>query len=179
MGLEISLCSENSEQVSGSSAERRFMKVVSVAGYRDAGKTSLIETLLETAPAGTEIATVKSIHHDVAFDTPGTDTHRHRSAGADVVVGITPTQTVEFRTAGKDDGVTLTEELENLVARNVDFAFVEGFKSAPFPTILVGDIDESAVGGDVLFRVDDGTSVDGPAILARLETVPEWDPDSA
>lgn len=155
------------------------MKVVSVAGNRNAGKTSLIETLLQAAPADRSIATVKSIHHEVEFDTPGTDTHRHRSAGADVVIGVTPSQTAEFRAAGKEDGVTLQDELADLAARNVDWTFVEGFKSVPIPTILVGDIDESAVAGAVLFRVQDGTAVDGAAIRSRLESVPEWDPGSA
>ncbi|MFW6458630.1 MAG: molybdopterin-guanine dinucleotide biosynthesis protein B [Halodesulfurarchaeum sp.] len=154
------------------------MKVVSVAGNRDAGKTSLIEALLQAAPEETAVATVKSIHHEVEFDTPGTDTHRHRSAGADVVIGLTPSQTAEFRTEGKADGVSLTDKLEVLAGQEVDWVFVEGFKSSSIPTILVGDIDESAVAGDVLLRVPDGTAVDGAAVLSRLGPVPEWVPDS-
>ncbi|MDZ7850964.1 MAG: molybdopterin-guanine dinucleotide biosynthesis protein B [Halodesulfurarchaeum sp.] len=155
------------------------MKVVSVAGNRNAGKTSLIETLLQAVPEGSAVATIKSIHHEVEFDTPGTDTHRHRSAGADVVLGITPSQTAEFRTEGKNDGVTIQDTLEDLATRTVDWTFVEGFKSAALPTILVGDIDEAAVQGPVLFRIRDGTAVDGPEIWARLESVPDWDSDSA
>ncbi|MFB6085758.1 MAG: molybdopterin-guanine dinucleotide biosynthesis protein B [Halodesulfurarchaeum sp.] len=155
------------------------MKVVVVAGNRNAGKTSLIEELLEVIPPALSVATVKSIHHEVEFDSPGTDTHRHRTAGADTVVGVTPSQTAEFRNEGKEDGVTLRETLAELADRDVDWVFVEGFKSAELPTILVGDINESAVEGPVRFRISDGTAVDGERIFSRLESVTDWQADSA
>ena len=154
------------------------MKVIAVAGRRNAGKTSLIEALLEAIPPAETVSTVKSIHHDVDFDTAGTDTHRHRSAGADVVVGVTPNLTAEFRTEGKTDGVTLSETLAKLDEQGMDWTIVEGFKAARIPTILVGDIEPSAVGGEVLFRVQDGTTVDGSAIWDRIQSVAAWSPDS-
>lgn len=154
------------------------MKVVAVAGHRNTGKTSLVEALLQAIPAAKDVATIKSIHHDVEFDREGTDTFRHRAAGADTVVGMTPSMTAEFRTEGKQDGITLADRLGELHSRGFDWTLVEGFKEEPVPTILLGDIEESAVEGRVLFRVADGTTVTGPTVFERVKTVPPWTPDS-
>jgi molybdopterin-guanine dinucleotide biosynthesis protein B len=153
------------------------MRVLSVAGHRNSGKTSLIEALLRAFPASLQVATIKSIHHDVEFDTEDTDTHRHRTAGADTVVGMTPHLTAEFHTAGKADGLTVADRLAELHGRGVDWVLVEGFKETALPTILVGDIEADAVGGEVLFRVEDGTTVDGTELYDRIQDVPEWRPD--
>ncbi|MGM0372470.1 MAG: molybdopterin-guanine dinucleotide biosynthesis protein B [Halobacteriota archaeon] len=152
------------------------MQVVGVAGRRNAGKTTLVERVLGAVPEAASVATVKSIHHDIEFDTEGTDTYRHRQAGADRVIGISPTQSAEFRPVGKEDGVTLTDRLGELREQGVDWVLVEGFKTEPLPTILVGDIDRDAVEGEVLFRVPDGTAVDGADIFTRIRDVPDWAP---
>lgn len=149
------------------------MQVVSVAGYKDSGKTSLIEALVSAMDEGTRVGTVKSLHHDVEFDTPDTDTYRHRTAGADTVVGLTPTTAAEFRTGGKNDGVGLADQLLLLEGRGLDWVIVEGFKEASLPTIAVGEVPETDLGGQVLFRVEDGTAVDGSSLLERLESVLE------
>lgn len=150
------------------------MYVVGVAGHRKSGKTTLVERLIRTMPDELSVATVKSIHHDVDFDTTGTDTHRHRKAGADTVVGMAPSITATFRSSGKADGVELTDELDQLAAQEIDWALVEGFKSTPIPTIVVGEIDRDEVAGQVLFRVSDGTTTDPASVWDRLDGVPEW-----
>ncbi|ARS91372.1 molybdopterin-guanine dinucleotide biosynthesis protein B [Natrarchaeobaculum aegyptiacum] len=78
------------------------MKVVCLAGPSDSGKTTLVERLVPLLQeAGDRVASVKSIHHDIEIDTPGADTHRHRTAGAETVVGITPALTFDISTRGK------------------------------------------------------------------------------
>jgi molybdopterin-guanine dinucleotide biosynthesis protein B len=149
------------------------MHAVSVAGYKDSGKTSLVEALLGALDDDTRAATVKSLHHDVEFDTPDTDTYRHRTAGADTVVGLTPSMTAEFRFEGKTDGVDVHDQLARLEGQGFDWIFVEGFKGASLPTIAVGDIEADALAGTVLFRVADGTTVDGQRLLDRLEAALE------
>ncbi len=79
------------------------LRAVCLAGPSDAGKTSLVEELVERLATDGRVATVKSIHHDIEIDTPGSDTHRHRTAGAETVVGITPTLTFDITTRGKRD----------------------------------------------------------------------------
>lgn len=149
------------------------LRVVCLAGPSDSGKTTLVEDLVPRLAEHGRVATVKSIHHDVEIDTPGADTHRHRTAGAETVVGITPELTFDVSTRGKrdpptrPDGTDLLEsddpELQALAStlarlRDRGFAFVvvEGFSTAPLPTILVGDREPGDVGGHVVGRRDDG-----------------------
>ena len=121
------------------------LRVVSIVGPSGSGKTSLVEALLD-AFDDRRVATVKSIHHDIEPDTPGTDTHRHRTAGAEAVVGITPELTFEIDRGGKGfdrsdtdaELAALSRTLERLAARGFDLVLVEGFSAAPLPTIRVG-----------------------------------------
>ncbi|WP_226481839.1 molybdopterin-guanine dinucleotide biosynthesis protein B [Natrinema amylolyticum] len=148
------------------------LRVVCLAGPSDAGKTSLVEALVDRLAADGRVATVKSIHHDVEIDTPGTDTHRHRTAGAETVVGVTPELTFDITTRGKRDPPgpdgdesllesddpevrALASTLERLARRGYDTVLVEGFAESPLPTILVGDRDSSAVSGPVIGRGED------------------------
>jgi len=150
--------------------ERDGLRVVCVAGPSDAGKTTLIERLVPRLLECGRVGTVKSIHHAIEVDTPGKDTHRHRAAGADAVVGITPGTTFEVETGGKreppagpdvgwlfdaDPSTAEGRELRALEAalgrlrrRGFDVVLVEGFTRAPLPTIVVGD--RPSVGGPVI-----------------------------
>ncbi len=152
-------------------AQDTRLRAVCVAGPSDAGKTTLVERLVPRLVEEGRVATIKSIHHDIEVDTAGTDTHRHRTAGAETVVGITPAMTFEVTTHGKRDppaadGDALLESddseiralsrtLESLARRGYDTVLVEGFSQSPLPTILVGDREVTAVGGPVVGRGDD------------------------
>ena len=74
--------------------------VVSIAGPSGAGRTSLVGSLV-AAFEDRRVATIKSIHRDIEPDTPDTDTHRHRTAGADAAIGITPEFTFEIPPGGE------------------------------------------------------------------------------
>ena len=114
-----------------------------VVGPSDAGKTTLLESLVaELADAG-RVGTIKSIHHDIEIDTPGKDTYRHRTAGADTVVGLMPSLRFEITSGGKtaaDSEVDLLEStVDDLRAAGYDFVLIEGFHNAPYPKLVVGD----------------------------------------
>ncbi|WP_440769125.1 molybdopterin-guanine dinucleotide biosynthesis protein B [Natronorubrum sp. DTA28] len=168
------------------------LRIISLAGPSDSGKTTLVESLVPKLAEHGRVATVKSIHHDIEIDTPGADTHRHRTAGAETVVGITPELTFDISTRGKrdppsrPDGTALLEsddpELQALAStlvrlerRGYAFVVVEGFSAAPLPTILVGDRDPSAVGGEIVGRGSDGVD-DLVATIRSLEPVSVADP---
>ena len=63
------------------------MKVFSVVGISKSGKTTTIERIIaELRRRGYTVGSVKEIHfHDFKMDVSGTNTDRHRAAGADPV----------------------------------------------------------------------------------------------
>ena len=149
--------------------------VVSVAGPSGAGKTTLVESLCEAFPER-RVATVKSIHHDIEPDTPGTDTHRHRTAGADRVVGVTPSLTFEIARGGKgtdrspeDEAAALRRVLERLAPAH-DLVVIEGFADVAVPTIRVGDGPVPA--GEVVGT--DGDSIED--LVAAIDSLGPFDP---
>ena len=59
------------------------MRVYGVVGWKNAGKTGLMERLVtEITGRGFSVSTVKHAHHSFDVDHPGKDSHRHRVAGA-------------------------------------------------------------------------------------------------
>lgn len=102
------------------------MRVYGVIGWKNSGKTSLMERLVaEITARGFSVSTVKHVHHDVDLDQPGKDTYRHRQAGAREVV-----------LASKDRFALMVEhrgpepDLAAVLARlaPVDLVLVEGYK---------------------------------------------------
>lgn len=63
------------------------MKVISVYGYSSSGKTTTVECLIrELKRRNYSVGTVKDIHYEeFAMDTEGSNTDRHRKAGAGLV----------------------------------------------------------------------------------------------
>ncbi|MRH21961.1 molybdopterin-guanine dinucleotide biosynthesis protein B [Rhodovulum strictum] len=110
------------------------MRVYGVTGWKNTGKTHLMERLVaEIAGRGLAVSTVKHAHHDAEIDHPGTDSFRHRAAGAREVVLASPRRwalMAELRGAEEPP-------LEALLARlsPVDLVLVEGYKRAPHPKI--------------------------------------------
>ena len=68
------------------------MKIYGVTGWKDCGKTGLMERLVtEFTERGLTVSTIKHAHHSTDVDQKGTDSHRHRMAGAsEVVLASTP-----------------------------------------------------------------------------------------
>jgi len=141
------------------------MRHYGVIGWKNAGKTGLVERLVEEITArGFTVSTLKHTHHAVDLDRPGTDTHRHRSAGAQEVVLASAARVVlmhELRGAPEP-------EPEALMARMapVDLVLIEGFKRSPHPKIEVhravtghaliapGDRSVRAVAADAALMID-------------------------
>ncbi len=102
--------------------------IVSFIGWHDSGKTTLAaHVVFSLKQMGYRVGVVKSsCESGIVFDTPGTDTDRHRQAGADAVMLVAPDQTV--LTAG-----SCSLPLTALVHRylpDVDIVIAEGFKQA-------------------------------------------------
>ena len=110
------------------------MKLYGVTGFKNAGKTGLMERLVsEITARGFTVSTLKHAHHSFDVDQPGKDSHRHRTAGAQ--------QTV---LASKNRWALMTElrdtpepSLEDLIAHMapVDLILIEGWKRNAHPKI--------------------------------------------
>jgi len=121
--------------------ERSKPFVVGVVGWKNSGKTRLVERLVgELVRRGFSVATVKHSHHDIAFEAEGTDSARHRKAGAREVAIVAPkrwaivgdTKNIRWR---EDADVALETAVGALSA--ADIVIVEGFKRASIPKIEV------------------------------------------
>jgi molybdopterin-guanine dinucleotide biosynthesis protein B len=107
--------------------------VFGVTGWKNAGKTTLVERLVsEFVRRGWTVATVKHAHHDVDIDQPGTDSWRHRAAGATEVALVGGLRYAIMR---EQDEPGLAEVLARLSP--VDLVLIEGFKRERHPKIEV------------------------------------------
>ena len=83
------------------------MKIYGVAGWKNSGKTGLMERMVaEFCRRGFTVSTIKHTHHGVDLDAPGTDSFRHRQAGAEEVIlasGARVTVMQEVRDAPEPD----------------------------------------------------------------------------
>ena len=65
------------------------MKIVSIVGKKNTGKTSLtVKVIEELAKRGYNVASIKQSHHSIEMDKENTDTWKHKQAGANLVVGV-------------------------------------------------------------------------------------------
>ena len=63
------------------------MKLYGIVGWKNAGKTGLMERLVtEITSRGITVSTIKHAHHNFDDDQPGKDSYRHRAAGATEVL---------------------------------------------------------------------------------------------
>lgn len=142
--------------------------VVCIVGPSDSGKTTLVEDLASRLEC--RVATVKSIHHDVDVDTPGKDTYRHREAGAETVVGVTPERTFQITERGKrdapDEPTVLAETVGRLEAEGYDVVLVEGFHTTPYPKIVLGE--RADVAPPIALEADGANAVDVEELVTRL-----------
>ena len=142
---------------------------VCLVGPSDSGKTTFMESLVDELAEHGRVGTIKSIHHDIEIDTPGKDTHRHRTAGADTVVGLTPTLSFQITPGGKraadSERALLEATVDSLFADGYDFVLIEGFHDSPYPKIALGERDDIEPPVAVRGTVE---TLDAAAVAARI-----------
>lgn len=128
------------------------MKLYGVTGWKNNGKTGLMERLVaEFCARGLTVSTLKHAHHATDVDQPGTDSFRHRAAGAAEVVLASPNRVAIMQELRGAQEPSLTELLARM--RPVDLILIEGFKRAPHPKIEA----HRAEAGTPLIAPDDPT----------------------
>jgi len=106
------------------------MKVVGLAGFSGAGKTTLVEGVIAALRLrGLRVSVVKHAHHSFEIDHPGKDTWRHREAGAYEVVAASSERMALVRSFERPQALT-AHDLIRTLHPGVDWVLVEGFKES-------------------------------------------------
>jgi molybdopterin-guanine dinucleotide biosynthesis protein B len=109
---------------------------VGIVGWKNSGKTTLVERLIPLLAArGLKVMTVKHTHHELRPPDGSTDGERHARAGAVKTIVIGP-QAWEISGARQIGAPPELAEIAPHVA-DADIVLVEGFKGAPIPKIEV------------------------------------------
>ncbi len=110
------------------------MKIYGVTGWKNAGKTTLMERLVEEFVArGLRVSTVKHAHHETDVDQAGRDSFRHRTAGASEVMLSSPKRWALMHELRDEPEPPLSELLARMSP--VDLILIEGYKNEPHPKI--------------------------------------------
>jgi molybdopterin-guanine dinucleotide biosynthesis protein B len=166
--------------------------VIGIAGWKNSGKTTLAVRLVEEfTRRGYRVATVKHAHHSLRLDEEGTDSARHRAAGA-AQVAVVSSKRWAIMSEGREP------DFPDILARldPCDIIIVEGYKSQPIPKIetrrkdaepgfaLAGNdpnVFAVASDGEIVdaelphFNLDDVVAI-ADFLVARFELKPSRDP---
>lgn len=107
--------------------------LIAICGCKNSGKTTLITKLIpHFCKKGYKVATIKHDGHDFKGDVEGTDTYKHKQAGA-------------YGTAIFSDNKFMIIKEENMVDEKyfinlfseADIIFLEGFKGSNYPKLEI------------------------------------------
>jgi molybdopterin-guanine dinucleotide biosynthesis adapter protein len=148
--------------------------IISFIGWHDSGKTTLAtQVVRHLKDFGYKVAVIKSSDETgITFDTPGTDTFKHRQAGADSILLVAPDQMV-LQT--RNNNLSLTS-LVHRYFQDVDIIIGEGFKGdkkvskievVRDPSKMLRDkaygviavATDQDISGDNIFRLDEAKEI--------------------
>ncbi|WP_375261777.1 molybdopterin-guanine dinucleotide biosynthesis protein B [Palleronia sp.] len=110
------------------------MRLYGVTGWKNAGKTGLMERLVaEFTRRGLTVSTLKHAHHSFDVDHPGKDSRRHREAGAHQVLLSSRTRWALMTELGEVEEPPLADLLARMAP--VDLILVEGWKRDRHPKV--------------------------------------------
>ncbi|MFC2969196.1 molybdopterin-guanine dinucleotide biosynthesis protein B [Acidimangrovimonas pyrenivorans] len=108
--------------------------VFGIAGWKNSGKTTMTCALVaEFTRRGLRVATVKHAHHGFDVDHEGTDSHRHRIAGAGEVAIVSGRRWALMHELRDEEEPPLAEILARLSP--CDLVLIEGFKREGQPKL--------------------------------------------
>ena len=148
------------------------MKVFSIFGHSNTGKTTTVENIIqELIKRGYSVASIKDIHFaDFTLDIEGTDTYRHKLIGANPVTakGLNETD-IMFK-----ESLDLREIINHY---DVDWVVCEGFSKEIIPKIIslkdeedLNRIDDFTIGITGIFSKGK-TNISGLPVFNALEDI--------
>lgn len=151
------------------------IRLLHIIGHQNHGKTTLIVELIpELRRRGLRVGTVKHCGHKHEIDTPGKDSHRHRDAGAETVLAVTPDTLALFR--GQQRDVTFHGHLDTYFA-GCDLVLIEGDAAGPGPKVEVwraarGTRPMATERPDILAVISDDAPDVGCPVWPRCDVAP-------
>jgi len=134
------------------------MKIIQIVGRSNAGKTTFIKSLIGALSAHGTVGAVKHLGHHGFLLEPGKDTTMYYESHAAISGGVDEEKSVLVRRENDLDST-----LETLCNAGIEYAILEGFKSRPFPRVVIGDLESE----NVVLR--------NPTIDAVIAALPEFE----
>lgn len=107
--------------------------LIAISGIKNSGKTTLITRLIpRLTNLGYKVATIKHDGHDFEGDVEGTDSYRHKEAGA---YGTAVFSKSKFMIIKEHNNISEKELIENF--KEADIILLEGFKYSNYPKLEV------------------------------------------
>lgn len=125
--------------VNGQDQHRAWLPAVGIVGYKNSGKTTLVTRLISRLKElGYRVGTCKHDGaHELRIDEQGTDSAKHRAAGADVTLVASRTQALWQQVYEEEPALSqwLTQLSDPALA--LDLILVEGWKGSTLPKIVL------------------------------------------
>ncbi|MGH6760174.1 MAG: molybdopterin-guanine dinucleotide biosynthesis protein B [Phyllobacterium sp.] len=147
-------------------------RVFGITGWKNSGKTTLLVRLVEElANRKWRVSTIKHAHHDFDIDQEGTDSWRHRKAGAGEVAIVSDKR---WALMHELDGEA-EPQLDEIVARLApcDLVLIEGYKREPHKKIEARRAESRK--GERLTPTDGNIVAVASDMPVSGETVPVFD----
>lgn len=107
--------------------------LIAISGIKNSGKTTLITKLIpRLTNLGYKVATIKHDGHDFEGDVEGTDSYRHKEAGA---YGTAVFSNSKFMIIKEENNISEKVLIEHF--KEADIILLEGFKYSNYPKIEV------------------------------------------
>src|SRR6202012_1395176 len=151
------------------------MKVIGIAGWSGAGKTTLISRVIPyLREQGLRVSVIKHAHHDFDVDQPGKDSWIHQQSGAEEVLVSSANRWALMHELRGGPEPHLPDLLGKMSP--VDLVVVEGFSPEPYRKI---EVHRKANGKPPLFPADPAiaaiatdTALETTLPVAHLDDIP-------
>ena len=151
------------------------MRIIGLAGWSGAGKTTLIAKLIPGILArGLKVSTLKHAHHAFDVDRPGKDSYEHRMAGATEVLVASAKRFALMHELRDEPEPLLVGLLAKLAP--VDLVIVEGWKREPHPKL---EVFRASVGKPLIHPDDPYVVAIASDVLLPQASVPRVSLDDA
>lgn len=117
--------------------------IFAISGYKNSGKTTLTVKLVERLTnMGYRVATIKHDGHDFEPDVPGTDSYRHRKAGACGCAVYSKNRWMVIQEQPEEESAKIDEQFLIKMFPDVDIILLEGLKHSNWPKYFCRYPDE-------------------------------------